>query len=61
MKVLIVHAHNEPQSFNSAMARLAVEVLEDEGQSGHLHDRWPVQGALCAGLRAQLPVADHDG
>ncbi|MFD2640964.1 NAD(P)H-dependent oxidoreductase [Pseudomonas japonica] len=30
MKVLIVHAHNEPQSFNSAMARLAVEVLEDE-------------------------------
>lgn len=38
MNVLIVHAHNEPQSFNSAMARLAVEVLEGQGHSVQLSD-----------------------
>ena len=31
MNVLIVHAHNEPQSFNTAMKNLAVEVLSEQG------------------------------
>ena len=38
MNVLIVHAHNEPQSFNSAMARLAVEVLEGQGHTVQVSD-----------------------
>jgi NAD(P)H dehydrogenase (quinone) len=33
MNVFIVHAHHEPTSFNGAMTRLAVEVLEKAGHS----------------------------
>ncbi|CAM3718702.1 NAD(P)H dehydrogenase [quinone] 1 [Pseudomonas reidholzensis] len=33
MNVLIVHAHHEPQSFNTAMLNLAVEVLEGQGHA----------------------------
>lgn len=29
MHILIIHAHNEPQSFNAAMKDLAVEELRD--------------------------------
>lgn len=31
MNVLIVHAHNEPQSFNTSMKNLAVEVFREQG------------------------------
>jgi putative NADPH-quinone reductase len=31
MNVLIVHAHNEPRSFNSALKNLAVDLLREQG------------------------------
>lgn len=43
MNVLIVHAHNEPRSFNSAMARLAVEVLEGNGHCVVMSDLYAMQ------------------
>ncbi|MFJ7809751.1 Glutathione-regulated potassium-efflux system ancillary protein KefF [compost metagenome] len=43
MNVLIVHAHNEPRSFNSAMARLAAEVLEDKGHCVVMSDLYAMR------------------
>jgi len=57
MNVLIVHAHNEPQSFNAAMKNLAVETLQAQGHSVQVSDlyamQWnPVAGAADFGARA---------
>lgn len=38
MNVLIVHAHNEPQSFNAALYNLAVETLRDQGHEVQVSD-----------------------
>ena len=38
MNILIVHAHPEPQSFNGAMTRAAVETLTAEGHSVTVSD-----------------------
>ena len=38
MNVLIVHAHPEPQSFNGAMTRIAVEVLTAQGHEVTVSD-----------------------
>ncbi|CAD5378422.1 NAD(P)H oxidoreductase YRKL / Flavodoxin 2 [Pseudomonas sp. OF001] len=57
MKVLIVHAHNEPRSFNSALKDCAVEQLSAAGhevQVSDLHamDWNPVASAADFGSRA---------
>jgi len=38
MKVLIVHAHPEPLSFNAALKNLAVEVLSEAGHFVQVSD-----------------------
>ena len=38
MKVFIVHAHHEPQSFNSALTRMAVEELPKHGHEARVSD-----------------------
>ncbi|MDH0646965.1 NAD(P)H-dependent oxidoreductase [Pseudomonas sp. GD03858] len=57
MNVLIVHAHNEPQSFSSAMARTACEVLTSQGHAVEVSDLYamdfnPVASAADFGQRA---------
>lgn len=56
MNVLIVHAHNEPQSFNAAMKDLAVRELDKLGHSVQLSDLYamgwnPVASAADFGDR----------
>lgn len=43
MNVLIVHAHNEPKSFNTAMMNLAVEVLQGEGHEVLVSDLYEMK------------------
>ena len=43
MNVLIVHAHNEPRSFNTAMKSLAVEVLGEQGHEVVVSDLYAQQ------------------
>ena len=43
MNVLIVHAHPEPASFNSAMTRLACETLRAAGHQVALSDLYAMQ------------------
>ena len=57
MKVLIVHAHNEPLSFNSALKDCAVEQLSGAGHEVQVSDlyamNWnPVASAADFGCRA---------
>ncbi|MNF61622.1 General stress protein 14 [compost metagenome] len=57
MKVLIVHAHNEPRSFNSALKDCAVEQLSAAGHEVQVSDlhamEWnPVASAADFGCRA---------
>lgn len=57
MKVLIVHAHNEPQSFSAAMKDLAVKELGLQGHSVQVSDLYamswnPVASAADFGDRA---------
>ena len=57
MKILIVHAHNEPQSFTSAMKNLALEELTAQGHTVQISDlhamHWnPVAGSDDFTLRA---------
>lgn len=57
MNVLIVHAHNEPQSFNAAMKDLSVEVLRGMGHQVVVSDLYaqkfnPVASAEDFGQRA---------
>ncbi|MES2868653.1 MAG: NAD(P)H-dependent oxidoreductase [Pseudomonadota bacterium] len=43
MNVLIVHAHNEPQSFNASMLSLAVEVLSGQGHEVIVSDLYAMK------------------
>ena len=57
MKVLIVHAHNEPRSFNSALKDCAVEQLSGVGHDVQVSDLYamdwnPVASAADFGSRA---------
>ncbi len=57
MNVLIVHAHNEPQSFSTALYRLAEETLRGRGHDVQVSDlyamNWnPVASAADFGARA---------
>ena len=57
MKVLIVHAHYEAQSFNSALKDLAVEALQEAGHTVQVSDlyamQWnPVASAADFGARS---------
>lgn len=57
MHILIVHAHNEPQSFNATMKNLAVEELQTQGHSVDVSDLYamgwnPVASAADFGSRA---------
>lgn len=57
MHILIIHAHNESQSFNTAMKNLAVEELQNQGHSVEVSDlyamNWnPVASAADFGSRA---------
>ncbi|MCY1280712.1 Glutathione-regulated potassium-efflux system ancillary protein KefF [compost metagenome] len=57
MHILIVHAHNEPQSFSSAMKNLAVEELHAQGHCIEVSDlyamNWnPIASAADFGSRA---------
>ena len=56
MHVLIIHAHNEPQSFNTAMKNLALEQLQAEGHTVDVSDlyamKWnPIASAADFGSR----------
>ena len=57
MNVLIIHAHNEPQSFNAALKDLAVDELQKQGHAVQVSDlyamNWnPVASAADFGQRA---------
>lgn len=57
MHTLIVHAHNEPQSFNAAMKNLAVEELLAQGHAVEVSDLYamswnPVASAADFGSRS---------
>ena len=57
MNVLIVHAHNEPQSFSTALYKLAEETLHGQGHEVQVSDlyamNWnPVASAADFGARA---------
>jgi len=57
MNVLIVHAHNEPQSFSTALYQLAEETLRGQGHGVQVSDlyamNWnPVASAADFGARA---------
>ena len=57
MNVLIVHAHNEPQSFSTALYKLAEETLKGQGHEVQVSDlyamNWnPVASAADFGARA---------
>ncbi len=43
MNVLVVYAHEEPNSFNAAMKNLAVEVLEEAGHTVTVSDLYAMQ------------------
>ncbi|MNC06832.1 Glutathione-regulated potassium-efflux system ancillary protein KefF [compost metagenome] len=43
MNVLIVHAHNEPQSFNTSMLNLAVEALSGQGHDVVVSDLYAMK------------------
>ncbi|MCW5773359.1 MAG: NAD(P)H-dependent oxidoreductase [Rhodospirillaceae bacterium] len=59
MRVFIVHAHPEPQSFNGAMTATARAALE---AAGHVRELGPLPDGLRSGLRPiRYPaLADYD-
>ncbi|RJG08373.1 NAD(P)H-dependent oxidoreductase [Massilia cavernae] len=48
MKVLIVHAHHEPQSFNASMKNVAVEEFQDQGHEVKVSDLYAMQWKAVA-------------
>jgi NAD(P)H dehydrogenase (quinone) len=49
MKILIVHAHPEPRSFNGAMKNIAVETLQDAGHEVVVSDLYAENFQAAAG------------
>lgn len=58
MHVLIVHAHPEPASFNSAMTRRAAEVLTATGHEVTVSDLYAMRFDLVSDRRNFTTVAD---
>ncbi|MFC4425245.1 NAD(P)H-dependent oxidoreductase [Deinococcus navajonensis] len=58
MHVLIVHAHPEPQSFNAAMTRTAVDTLEANGHTVEVSDLYAMQFNPVAGWHDFPQAAD---
>ena len=53
MRVFIVHAYGEPQSFNGAMTRAAVEGLEGAGHEVQVRDTdWQFEMAVTLSIDA---------
>lgn len=60
MKVLIVHAHPEPQSFNGALTRTAVETLERLGHSVTVSDLYAMGFDPVSDRRNFTTIKDPD-
>jgi NAD(P)H dehydrogenase (quinone) len=58
MKVLIVHAHPEPRSFNGAMTRLARETLADAGHEVKVSDLYDMKWDPVSDRRNFATVKD---
>ena len=58
MKVLIVHAHPEPQSFNAALTRAAVTALLETGHEVTVSDLYADRFDPVAGRHDFLRAAD---
>ncbi len=58
MKVLIVHAHPEPASFNGAMTRLAVETLTAQGHQVVVSDLYAMRFHAASDRSNFTTVAD---
>ncbi len=60
MNVLIVYAHNEPQSFNAALKNLSVEVLQQQGHAVTVSDLHAMQFKAVADAGDFLQRANPD-
>ncbi len=60
MNVLIVHAHEEPKSFNGAMKETAVRVLQESGHSVEVSDLYAMQFNPVGGRHDFTRLADPD-
>lgn len=60
MNVFIVHAHPEPRSFNGALTRKAVEVLEEEGHAVRVSDLHAMGFDPVSDRRSFITVKDPD-
>jgi NAD(P)H dehydrogenase (quinone) len=60
MKVLIVHAHPEPQSFNAALTRAAAAALRDTGHEVTVSDLYADQFDPVAGRHDFQETANSD-
>lgn len=60
MKVLIVYAHPEPKSFNGALLREAVRVLESEGHEVIVSDLYAMNWNPCSDRANFTTVSDSD-
>jgi NAD(P)H dehydrogenase (quinone) len=60
MKVLIVYAHPEPQSFNGALLKIAVDTLTSRGHEVQVSDLYAMGFDPVAGRHDFTSVADPD-
>ena len=58
MKVLIVSAHEEPQSFNAALKDHAVRVLTNDGHSVEVSDLYAMNFDPVGGKRDFVELAN---
>ncbi|RKS08265.1 NAD(P)H dehydrogenase (quinone) [Nocardiopsis sp. Huas11] len=59
MKTLIVHAHPEPRSLNSALKDLAVSTLENAGHQVQVSDLYAMDWKAAADAADYGPAASH--
>lgn len=59
MKVLIIHAHPEPQSFNSALKEMAVSTLSGEGHEIKVSDLYAMNFNAVGGKNDFNSLADE--
>lgn len=60
LNILIVHAHNEPKSFNAAMKHLAVDVLREQGHDVVVSDLYAMHFNPVASADDFLQRANPD-
>ena len=60
MNVLIVHAHEEPKSFNGAMKDTAVRVLKESGHTVEVSDLYAMKFNPVGGKHDFTTLADPD-